>query len=286
MKKLAILLLMSVALAACSNVETGHVGVKVERYGDNRGVQPVVLGPGRYWSGWNIDIIQFPTYTQTDKWTKSPNEGSALDQSITFQAAGGIGVTVDMGIAYHVTAENVPKVFIKYRRGIEEISDNFLRNMVRNALNERGIAYDTESLQGLGKQKLLDQVLVDVQKDAEAVGITVESLSYLSDLRFPPSVVAAINSKIQATQDAMRVENEVRKTKAEAEKQVVIAEAQVRVAEADAKAIEARGKALQSNNAVLQLRDLEIRAEAVHKWDGHMPTYNGGGVVPFINVGK
>lgn len=275
----------TIMLTACgSTVPSGHVGVKVSKYGDDRGVSMTVLTPGRYYLGWNTDLFLFPTFTQTDKWTKSHNEGKAADESITFQAQGGIGVNVDIGVAYHVESGNAAKVFQKYHRGIEEISDNFMRNMVRDALNEHGTNYDVEALQGAGKQKLIDEVIKDVQKQAAVVGITVESLSYLSDLRFPPNVVAAINSKIQATQDAMRVENEVRKTKAEAEKQIVTAQAQVQVAKAEAESTRVRGEALRQNQDVLKLKEVENQAEAIKKWNGQLPTYSGSGAVPFISV--
>jgi regulator of protease activity HflC (stomatin/prohibitin superfamily) len=263
-------------LAACAKVESGHVGVKVNLYGDDRGVSQEVLGPGRYLVGWNTQIFEYPTYTYTDKWTKDPHEGSPVNQEIAFQAAGGITVSTDLAIAFHINATDVPKVFQKYRRGVDEISDTFLRNMVRDEMNRLGIGYDAESLLGSGKQKLLADVTKAVQARAEEIGIQVESLSYLSELRFPPQVTASINAKIQATQDAMTVENEVRKTKAEAEKQVVKADAQVRVAQAEAQAIEERGKAYRDNPQVLQLEIAKLNAEALRETKvqilGTMPT--------------
>ncbi|MBF3542546.1 hypothetical protein ISG10_33340, partial [Burkholderia pseudomallei] len=35
----------------CDNVPAGYVGVKVQRYGDDRGVNVEVKGPGRYFNG-------------------------------------------------------------------------------------------------------------------------------------------------------------------------------------------------------------------------------------------
>lgn len=273
-------------LSACDNVPAGYVGVKVDKYGDDRGVQAEVLKPGRYFTGINTTIFEFPTFTQTDKWQeKSSADEKAPNQSITFQASGGIAVNTDIGISFHVDPANVPKVFQKYRRGIDEISDNFLRNMVRDELNTLGIKYDVESLQGTGKEDLLKHVEANVKAKAAEIGVTVEDLSYLSGLRFPGNVVAAINAKIQATQDAMRIENEVRQTKAQAEKQVVSAEAQVKVAEAEARAMKLRGDALRANSDVLRIKELDNQAEAIKKWDGKLPTYSGGNApVPFISV--
>jgi regulator of protease activity HflC (stomatin/prohibitin superfamily) len=271
---------LALGLSACSYVESGYVAVKVNAYGDDRGVQQEVLGPGRYMSGPNTTFHKFPTFTITDKWQRK----AEIDQSITFQAAGGISVNGDYAIAFHIEPANVPKVFQRYRRGVDEISDNFLRNMVRDELNRLAVSYEVETLQAEGKQKLLDDVTANVQKAAAAVGITVEDISYISELRFPANVVAAINAKIEATQQAMKVENEVRRTKAEAEKAVVAAEAQVRVAQAEAQAIAARGAALRANGEALKLRELENQAAAIEKWNGALPGVTGAGALPFLKV--
>jgi len=279
-KKLAMTIAVAGVLASLSGcgqvVEAGHVGLKIEKYGDSRGVQPDVLGPGRYWVGWNTDVVQFPTFTQTTKWTKSANEGKPIDESISFQVAGGITANTDLAVSYHVDQANVPKIYQKYREGLEEVSDNALRNAVRDELNTAGLKYTVEDLQGEGKAKLMKDVIDSVQAKALAIGITVESISWLNDLRWPDNVRNSINAKIQATQDAMRVENEVRKTKAEQEKTVVVAQAQVQVAESEAKSIELRGAAYRNNPQVLQLELAKLQADALSNTKvqvmGTMPT--------------
>lgn len=287
MKKILLAFALVMAVTGCSRVEVGHVGVKVDKYGDDRGVNTEVLGPGKYLVGINTEVYEFPTFTQTDKWTKSTSEGSKVDESISFQVAGGILVNTDIGISYHIDRANVVTVFQKYRAGIEQVSDTVLRNMVRDELNRTGISYDVESLQGSGKVELMDKVTSDVKTKAIALGITVENISFINDMRFPPSIVNAINAKIQATQDAMRIENEVRQTKATSEKLIVQADAQVKVAEAEAKAMELRGRAMQQNANLLELKRLEVQQEAVAKWDGKLPTQMvPGSTVPFINLSK
>jgi regulator of protease activity HflC (stomatin/prohibitin superfamily) len=276
MKKSLLLAALALSLAACDIVPPGYSAVKVNRYGDDRGVEPTVVGPGRYWFGLNVDYYKFPTFMQTDKWQE--------DQAITFQASGGLPVTAGIGISYAIEQTNVAKVFQTYRRGIDEISDSYLRNMVRDSFNNLGTKYDVEKLYGDGKQALLNDVTLAVKKEAAEAGITVRDISYITSLTFPPTVVAAINAKIQATQEAMRVENEVRKTEAEQRKLVVAAESQVKVAEAEAKAIKARGEALRASPEALRLKELENQTAAIEKWNGALPTYNGLQAVPFMNL--
>jgi regulator of protease activity HflC (stomatin/prohibitin superfamily) len=261
-----IAIIAAMFLTACGQtVQAGYAGVKIEKYGDNRGVAPEVLGPGRYWLGFNTDLVEYPTFTQTVKWTKSANEGKAVDESISFQVGGGITCNTDLAISFHIDKENIPKAYQRYHLGMEEIADGPLRNMVRDELNSAGLKYNVEDLQGPAKAKLIDEVSQTVKTRASEIGVTVESLSWINEPRWPDNVTAAINAKISATQDAMRVENEVRKTKAEQEKVVVAADAQVKVAEAEAKAIALRGEAYRNNPQVLQLEIAKMNADALRE---------------------
>lgn len=254
-------------LSGCDAVKSGYVGVKVNKYGDDRGVQNEVVGPGRYYTGLNTDIFEFPTFTITDTYVGQ--------QGITFQTKEGTMIGGDFGINFHIKKENVAKVFQSYRRGVEELSDVVIRNMVRDSLQE---AAGKRTMDDMMNQK--DAFLKEVQKDvietAASRGITVETVTSLGGFRWPEKILEAMNAKMQATQDAMRVENEIRKTEAEARKRVVNAEANVKVAEADAKAVALRGEALNKNPQVLQQM-------AIEKWNGVLPTVTSG-VTPFINL--
>lgn len=267
---------IAIGLTACNNVPNGFVGVQFNKFGDDRGVDTHLLEPGRYMASYNTNVELLPTFTQSDKWMARSDDGKTPDQAIQFQAAGGIKVKQDIQIAYHVEKGDAIKVFQKYRQPIDVISDSFLRSFVRDEFNESGVKYDVESLQSSGAAKLLDEVTKKVQARAKVIGITVESLSYLGAPHFPDNVVASINAKIQATQDAMKVENEVRRTKAEQEKIVVAAQAQVEVAQADAKAIELRGQAYRNNPQIMQMEIAKMQSDALREtkiqYLGTLPT--------------
>ncbi len=48
-------------------------------------------------------------------------------------------------------------------------------------------------------------------------------------------------------------------------------------AKGDAEAIQVEAEAIRTNPEIVKMR-------AVEKWDGHLPTYAGGGPLPFIDV--
>jgi len=271
--------LSALLLAACSKVPAGNVGVKFQMYGDGKGALQE-LPPGRYWVGWGYELYTFPTFTQTYTFTRSSNEGRPVDESISFQTSQGLTVNADVGITYHIDPSKVTLIFQKYRKGIDEITDVYLRNMVRDALVKEAASLDIESVYGKGKANLIESVQRDVSDEVGPVGIVVEKIYWIGELRLPENVVQSINAKIQATQMAEQRQNEVAQAQAEAQK--VEAEAQgqaqarITIAEAEAKAIALKGEALRQNPNVVQM-------SAIEKWDGRLPTYSGG-ALPFLHI--
>lgn len=280
-KNIFIILLLAI-LSACSKVPAGHVGVKVYLLGTSKGVDTEELPVGRYWIGVNEDLFLFPTFTQNYTWTKSedPGQGSPTNESMSFQTIEGLSVSADVGISYRIDPTKVTEVFQKYRRGVDEITDVFLRNMVRDSLVSLASEMDIESVYGSGKTALMESVQEKVSSQVLEIGIIIEKLYWIGDLRLPPTVVKSINQKIEATQMAQRRRNEVEQSKAEADKLIESArgesESMLLRARAEAESIALQGEALRANPEVLQLRSIE-------KWDGVLPRVNGE-AIPFINV--
>jgi regulator of protease activity HflC (stomatin/prohibitin superfamily) len=280
LSKIVIGLLMLATLAACSKVPVGNVGVKVYLLGGSKGVDVEELSPGRYWIGINEELYLFPTFTQNYTWTKAPDETGNEDESISFQTVEGLTVNADMGISYSIRPDKVSAIFQKYRKGINEITDVYLRNMVRDALVTVASTRPIETVYGAGKADLISGTESMVRKQVEPLGITIERLYWAGDLRLPPNVTASINAKIQATQMAQQRLNEVEQAKAEAEKvrQTASGEADGKliIATAEAKAIRIKADALAQNAKLVEW-------SAIEKWDGHMPQITGGSV-PFVNI--
>lgn len=270
---------------ACSKVPVGNVGVKAYLLGGSKGVDTEELSPGRYWIGVNEELYLFPTYTQTYVWTKEPDNKSTSftgnqDESITFQSIEGMNVNADVGITYAVNPGKVTTLFQKYRRGIDEITDLYLRNIVKDAFVAEAGKMKIETVY-TAKEKLLLDVQARVQAHVAPLGINVEKLYWAGGFRLPQQVTQSINASIKATQDAITAQNGVAIAKAEADKKVAAArgwaESRILQANAEAEAISIKGKALRENPATIELSALE-------KWDGRLPVTMAGGAVPFITV--
>lgn len=264
-----------------TTVPPGMVGVKVYLLGTYKGVDSVELPTGRYWVGWNEQVFLFPTFTQNYTWTHDTAEGTDHDESFTFQSTEGMSVNADIGISYHIDAGKVTGIFQKYRRGINEITDVYLRNMVRDALTERASQMKIDDIYGSGKAELMASVLKTVRDEVGPIGINVEKIYWIGTIRLPKEVITSLNNKIRATQEAERVQNEVAQAKAEADKTVAEAEGKARsilaVATAQAKANEILSKSLTPEL---------VQYKSVERWNGELPRMTGQGAIPFIQLNE
>jgi len=279
MNKLALSLLSVALLAACTKVPVGYVGVKVNKYGSDSGVQNQVIQPGSTFQGWNTQVFLFPTFTQNYTWTASLDEGKAKNESIDFQSQEGTNVNADFGITYHISEANVPTIFQKYRQGMDEITDVYLRNMVRDSLVEVAGSMTLDQISS-DRAKFMAQVNQSLKTKASVVGISVEQLSSIGSFRYPPQIVVAMNAKMAAVQRGTQLENELVQTKAEAAKRVVNSQADVTVAQNEAQATELRGAALAKNPEVLTQMWID-------KWNGVQSQYSmGNSPIPTFQVNK
>lgn len=195
------------ALCNLQTVPAGYVGVKVNLYGSDKGVQQEELGVGRYLLTGNEQAYLFPTFNQLHTY-KVP---------FTFQTSDAMAVNAMIGVEYQVKPSMATKVFQTYRKGVEEITDVNLRQNVSDALIKYASLMDVNELTANGKSKLLDHVTEELRHQLEDVGIHIIRVSWASDIEYPPQVRESINAKIEATQRAMLRENEVAQSKAEAE---------------------------------------------------------------------
>lgn len=276
LKNLVGLIAIAITLSfvtSCSKVPAGNVGIKVYLLGKEKGVDLEVLPVGRYWIGMNEDLYIFPIFQQNETWTRNGDPGSKNDESFTFQTIEGMSVNASLGIAYQLDADKVPLIFQRYRRGVEELTDVVIRNAVRDALNIVAAQFTVEQVYGKGKEELLNKVEDKVRKQFEKEGIRIISLSYISSLRLPDNVVAALNAKIEATQQAQKVENEVAKARAEAE--IAIAKAR-----GDREAMNLKQMAI--TPMLIEWERLQVQRESIQKWNGALPTTIMGKDIPFI----
>ena len=270
---LLLMLLVLPSISACSSsVEIGNIGLIVDQYGASKGADGIQVVPaGKYWVSWNQKLYTFPTTVQNYTWTKDAHEGSPTDESITFQTAEGLDINTDIGITYNIDPDKVKPIFLKYKLGVEEITDGILRKDVRNAFNLIASKYTLEQAYGPGKAKLVAEVNDIVKRDYDPQGIIIAKVFLVSKFRLPEKVQNAIDSKTEATQKAQQAENEVAVAEAERKKSIVSADAERQVT-----VLRAQGQAQANYLLSSSLTWMLVEYYKVKTWDGKMPQVTGG----------
>jgi regulator of protease activity HflC (stomatin/prohibitin superfamily) len=266
MKKLMLLVtsLCLVILTGCSRVEPGHVGIKINYYGSQRGVGQIPLLTGMvFYNPMTETVLQYPTFVQTAIWTRSPLEGSPNNEEISFNSSDGAVFTADLSLSYQLDASKIPDFYVKFRSdNLSNFTHGFLRNVARDCINEVSAKYTAEQLYSSSKEEFLRLAKERINSQVTTFGVEIQQFGFVGAPRPPQNIVDSINNKIQATQDAQRAQNQVAQAEA-------IARSRVATAEGEAKANSVLASSV--TPALLEWKKLEISAKLAEKWDGRQP---------------
>jgi regulator of protease activity HflC (stomatin/prohibitin superfamily) len=254
--------------ASCERIDAGHVGVKVNLYGDDKGVADVTEVTGIvFYNPLSSSIYEFPTFIQHKEYKD--------DNSFVVNSKDGSEFHVSPIINYSVKRERVPYIFGKYRRSLVEIEDGFLKTNIYDAFRMTANAYTAEEL--ISNRQLFE-TKVRATLDAGLIreGFVINQLT--SNLVYPNTFKKAIEAKNNAVQQALMAENRVKTAEAQAKIKVATAEGN-----AQSLLIQARATAEANSLKQRTLTPLLLQLEYINKWDGKLPVY---GTVPqmFKNI--
>lgn len=262
------LFLITFLFKSCERIDAGHVGVKVNLYGDNKGVSDVTEVTGMvFFNPVTHSIYEFPTFIQHKEYVG--------DNSFVVNSKDGSEFHVSPIINYSVQREKVPAIFAKYRRSLDQIEEGFLKTAVFDAFRLATNVYTADELIS-NRQKFEIEVRRILEGQLLQEGFVVNQ--FTSNLVYPETFKAAIEAKNNAVQAALRAENEVKTAEAQAKIKVATAEGNAQAMLTSAKA-EAEANRMKQQT----LTPLLIQLEYVQKWDGKLPVY---GTVPqmFKNI--
>jgi regulator of protease activity HflC (stomatin/prohibitin superfamily) len=243
---------------SCERIDAGHVGVKVNQYGDNKGVSDVVEVTGMvFFNPITHSIYEFPTFIQHKEYTG--------ENSFVVNSKDGSEFHVSPIINYSVQREKVPQIFAKYRRSLDQIEEGFLKTAVFDAFRLATNVYTADELIS-NRQKFEIEVrrILDGELGKEGFVIT----QFTSNLLYPETFKKAIEAKNNAVQGALMAENKVKQAEAEAKIKVATAQGNAQAMLTSAKA-EAEANSLKQKTITPMLLQLEW----INKWDGKLPVY-------------
>lgn len=252
-----IALILTAVFFPLTSVPPGHVGI-LSVFGK---VEPKPLQPGLSVVNpmahvTDVDVRQVSMTVKGDAGTK---DLQSIDAAVT--------------VNFHPVAETMPKLYtavgLAYpARLVEPAVVDRLKTVTSKFTAEELVTKREEV-----RSKVKAAVMEAVRERSEGM-VAVDDV-VIANLGFAKSFTRAIEEKQVAEQNALKAERDLTRIKVEAQQKV-------EVAKAEAESLRVQKE--QITPAMLELRKIEMQTEAVKKWDGKMPHYNGGGVVPFINI--
>jgi regulator of protease activity HflC (stomatin/prohibitin superfamily) len=271
---LALAALPSLLLTGCTRIGPGHVGIKIDMAGNNKGVLSTPVRTG--WVFYNpafSTVIEYPTNMQTVHWTKSVDEGSPVDESVTFTNKDSMAINADVNLSYTLASDKVPAFYVKFLAAdLSQFTNGYLRNVARNCLNEEAGKYEIAQIMG-DNSGFLKDAKACLEAQVAPYGVLIDTLGLTGAPRPPQVVLDQINQKNQAQQLALQKQMELQQVQADAAKQVAAAEGQAKatIAQANGEAEANRIRTASITPVVLQNKALDNQAAAIYRWNGQMP---------------
>lgn len=290
---------MSIGIVACEKCEKirpGHVGVSVKKC-EGGGVAKDPIPTGYYWRElFCEDVVEYPISMQSLILTKNPHEGTGgpkgdeQDQSITVTSSEGLGIEVDVAFNFTLDSKMVPKIYEKWRADIEDISHKYIRQTIREGLQDTFAKYTAEELYSTKKETARAEVEKFLADKLTPMGFIISQFT-INRIEPPAQVITAINAKVAMVQQAQQSAQEVKKKEAEAAQAVAVAKGKADAvkaeAEGEAAAITLRAEAQAKANKILadSVTPQLVEYEKVRKWSGFLPNITGGST-PMIQFSK
>lgn len=264
----ATLLLVTCCCTSCyTRVDAGHEGIKVNLYGDSKGVDDVELVTGAVWfNPITTAVYEYPTFVQTVDY--APFDINAKD---------GSKFTVDPTININLIPGTAAATFKKYRKPMDEVIHDVLKTHIINAYRVKLNSYTTDEL--VSKREEFERAVEDYLRDV-LLKENFELGEMTSGLKYPESLERSITAKNEAVQNALRIENEVAAIEAEAKKKIAEANGS-----AEALRITADAEAYYNRTVSASLSTNLVNMKALEKWDGKTPVVSGGSGT-FIDASK
>lgn len=252
----AAMFLMS--MTSCERIDAGHEGIRVNLYGDKKGVDDVQLVTGWvFYNPFTTRVYEYPTYVQTVDF-----------EAFTINAKDGSEFMIDPTVSLKVVDTKSPQIFKKYRKNLDEIIETTMYNYVKNAFRIVLNNYTTDEI--VSKRDTVEQAIEKyLSADLNKENFQLEQLT--SGLKYPDIIVKAVNSKNETIQRAQQAQNEVKVAQAQAEKLII-------AAKAERKANELKTQTL--TPAILEKMWIE-------KWNGEVPqVITNGNTSTFLDINK
>ncbi len=205
-------------LNACfKQINAGQIGVK-SLFGK---VEDDILQSGLNFVNPLVDVKIIDIKTQNYTMSGVHDEGAVTgDDAIRVLTADGLEVSIDLTVLYRVVPSEAPRLIKE--TGLD-YNDKIVRPLTRTKIRDNAVYYDAVSLYSTKRDTFQMRIFNSIEKDFNKRGLILEQL-LVRNITLPASVKTTIESKINAEQDAQKMQFVLQKEKQEAERKRVEAQ--------------------------------------------------------------
>jgi regulator of protease activity HflC (stomatin/prohibitin superfamily) len=212
-----VLILIGVLTACIIQVDAGEAGVK-KLFGK---VQKEVLGSGLHFVNPLLEIQKMDIKTQNYTMSGVNDEGQRSgDDAIKVLTADGLEVTIDLSVLYRLNSVDAPKLLQETGADYE---NKIVRPITRTRIRDNAVFYEAIALFSTKRDEFQQRIFRSIEIDFNRRGLTLENL-LIRNITLPPSVRTTIEQKINAEQEAQKMQFVLQKEKQEAERKRVEAQ--------------------------------------------------------------
>lgn len=218
LRLLGVLLVVAGILSKCIvQINAGQIGVKT-LFGK---VQNDVLSSGIHFVNPLLEIRRLDIKTQNYTMSGIHDEGEkAGDDAIRVLTADGLEVTIDLTVLYKLLPSEAPKLV---RETGEDYTDKIVRPLTRTKIRDNSVYYEAVALYSTKRDEFQQRIFRSIEEDFKKRGLILEQL-LVRNITLPQSVKVTIEQKINAEQDAQKMQFVLLKEKQEAERKRVEAQ--------------------------------------------------------------
>ena len=210
-------IVLGVLLSAFKTISPGQAGVQT-LFGK---VQNQVLESGLHVINPLVDVTPFNIQTQNYTMSAVHSEGEVVgDDAIRVLCSDGLEVTIDLSVLFRVTAFKAP--FIYQNIGVDYV-DKLVRPVTRTVLRDNAVNYQAVDLYSIKRQEFQDRIFRTISQNFAKNGLELQQI-LIRNVALPASVKASIESKINAEQEAQKMQFVLQKERQEAERKRVEAQ--------------------------------------------------------------
>ncbi|HUQ96233.1 MAG TPA: prohibitin family protein [Chitinophagaceae bacterium] len=210
-------IVLGIITSAFVQVDAGEVGVK-KLFGN---VQASVLNSGLHFVNPLYEIERLDVRTQNYTMSGINDEGhKSGDDAIRVLTADGLEVTIDLTVLYRVNPSEAPRLVRE--TGID-YENKIVRPISRTRIRDNAVYYEAVALYSTKRDEFQNRIFKGIEADFQKRGLLLENL-LVRNITLPAAVKGTIEQKIQAEQEAQKMQFVLQKERQEADRKRVEAQ--------------------------------------------------------------